>query len=338
MDQSSPIFSLFERIANGKPLTAAELKKAKSLLFDKNFRNEIDEWITHHWNSSDEKGIEIGYERLQHKINLYEREKKLSHRIYSKTLSLTKYYSRIAAILFLPLITAVFAYFIFSPKYSDNIYTAEAPLGQKAKVEMPDGSVIWLNSGSSIRYSSEFNHKTREVELTGEAFFHVSKNVRKPFFVHTKHVDVQVTGTKFNLNSYDYEPVVETALIEGSVYVHLPGEKQKYSLTLGNVLAYSKESGKVSRYGLKEEEKIAWKENRLIFVNDDFFKLARKIEYWYNMEVVFNPSDFVGNKLTVKLFEGEQLDKLLEIVESALGAQCTVQGNKIVIKKKMPMR
>ena len=134
------------------------------------------------------------------------------------------------------------------------------------------------------------------------------------------------------------EPVVETALIEGSVYVHLPGEKQKYSLTLGNVLAYSKESGKVSRYGLKEEEKIAWKENRLIFVNDDFFKLARKIEYWYNMEVVFNPSDFVGNKLTVKLFEGEQLDKLLEIVESALGAQCTVQGNKIVIKKKMPMR
>lgn len=84
---------------------------------------------------------------------------------------------------------------------------------------------------------------------------------------------------------------------------------------------------------LNQEASTGWKDNRLIFINDDFYKLARKIEKWYDVEVIYNSEDFKDNKLTVRLLEGEQLNRLLEIIETAVGAKCTIKENKIHIIK-----
>jgi transmembrane sensor len=328
------VTSVLEKLILGGSLSSAELKELKKAFKDNSLREEIDEWLVNNWERASYDDLEISYDRLKQMITEYDRTKQTRKGIVRHLFSLSLYYQRVAAVLFIPLILGTFLYLHYSQNMDENFYVAEAPLGQKAKIELPDGSTIWLNSGSQIRYSSEFNKKNRKVELEGEAFFDVKKNSEKPFFVNTPNLDIKVTGTRFNVNAYNDEPDVETALVEGKVNVFLKKEKTSYHLTPGNMLTYSKTSHEITSSALNEEVTTAWKDNRLIFVNDNFYKLAKKIEKWYNVEVVYDTMDFRNNKLTVRLLEGEQLNRLLEIVETAIGAKCDVLKNKIYITKK----
>lgn len=325
--------TILEKFILGGTLSAFELRELKMIFADNIHREEISQWLTNNWDAAQFDDIEISYDKLKQKIDEYEDQKKFGYTLYHQLVNFSHYYQRIAAILFIPLILGISLYLFYSPLGDENFYTAEAPLGQKAKVELPDGSTVWLNSGSNIRYSSNFNKKNRTIDLTGEAFFEVKKNTGKPFFVHTPFLDVKVTGTSFNVNAYDDEAFIETSLIEGKVNVVLKGESKPFQLDPGNVMVYSKSSHEISTSKLNRDVAIGWKNNRLIFINDDFYKLTRKIEKWYDVEVIYNPEDFKENKLTVKLQEGEQLNRLLEIIETAVGAKCTTKENKIYIIK-----
>jgi ferric-dicitrate binding protein FerR (iron transport regulator) len=322
-----------QNFIQGQHLSVAELKELKHLFLDSSKTEEIHAWLAGNWREADAGDLEISYDGLKQKILHYESSQK-SHPAFVRPFAqFAGYYQRIAAVLFIPLILGLSVYLFLPSADEVNFYLSEAPLGQKARIELPDGSKVWLNSGSSIRYSSEFNRNDRTVELKGEAFFEVEKNTGKPFFVHTSFLDVKVTGTIFNVNAYSDEPTIETSLLEGSVIL-LPAKGNKlFQLTPGQVLSFSKSSSVVSTSGLDEEAVVGWKDNRLIFINDDFSKLVRKIEKWYNIEVVYDPDRFKDNKLTVKLLEGEQLPRLLEIIESAIGAKCTMKDSKIIITK-----
>jgi ferric-dicitrate binding protein FerR (iron transport regulator) len=290
---------ILDKFIIGGILTAPELAQLKRLFANNTHREEINQWLAGNWDIAEIDDIEISYDKLKQKISEYEKKKEVGYVFYRRIANFAHYYQRIAAVLFVPLILGISLYFLYSTSGEENFYTAEAPLGQKAKVELPDGSTVWLNSGSNIRYSSEFNKKDRNIELKGEAFFEVKKNTGKPFYVHTPFLDVKVTGTRFNVNAYNDETLVETSLVAGQVNVVLKREKKSYQLTPGNVLAYSKSSHEISTSRLIEDVTTGWKDNRLIFINDDFYKLARKIEKWYNVEVVYNPGDFKNNRLTV---------------------------------------
>lgn len=319
----------------GESLSTPELKELKRIFAGNVHREEINQWLSNNWDIAPFDDIEISYDELRQRVREYKGRKRFGNVFFQEVVSFSHYYQRIAAVLFIPLILGISLYLFYAPSGEENFYIAEAPLGQKAKVELPDGSTVWLNSGSNIRYSSNFNKKNRTLELNGEAFFDVRKNTGKPFFVHTPFLDVSVTGTRFNVNAYDDESFIETSLIEGKVNVLLKGERKSYQLTPGNVLAYSKSSQEISTFRLVEDVATGWKDNRLIFINDDFNKLARKIEKWYDVEVVYNPDEFKNNKLTVRLLEGEQLNHLLEIIETAVGANCTIKANKIYITKNL---
>jgi len=325
--------AILEKFILGIPLSTPELQEIKRIFADHTYREEINQWLSNNWDMASFDDIEISYDQLKQKISEYETHRKFGFAFYHQIVNFSNYYQRIAAALFIPLILGFSLYLFYSLADKENFYKAEAPLGQKAKVELPDGSTVWLNSGSNIRYSSDFNEKNRTIELNGEAFFEVKKNTGKPFFVHTPFLDVKVTGTRFNVNAYNDEPFIETSLVEGKVDVVLNGEEKSHQLTPGNVLAYSKSSHELSTSSLNEEAATGWKENRLIFINDDFYKLARKIEKWYDVEVVYDSMTFRNNKLTVRLLEGEQLNHLLEIIETAIGAKCIVKENKIIITK-----
>ena len=327
------IHQILGKFILGEPLSAFELKEIKKLFTDKNRREEIDSWLADNWHSAELDDLEISYEKLIQKIHEYENLRRTNNRFIEHFRKFSHYYQRVAAVLFIPLILGLSFFVFFSPSEHENFYLSEAPLGQKAKLELPDSSTVWLNSGSSIRYSSGFNKRDRKVELKGEAFFEVHKDKGKPFVVHTPFLDVEVTGTRFNVNAYDDEPVIETALVEGSVHLTLKDRNKKFQLTPGNVLSYSKISKEISSSRLNEEATISWKENRLIFINDDFSKLVRKMEKWFDVNVIYNPADFKNNKLTVRLLEGEQLDQLLQIIETAIGAKCSIEKNKIYITK-----
>jgi len=317
----------------GEFLSIYELRELKVLFSENIYREEISQWLTDNWDDAQFDDIEISYDKLKQKVDEYEFQKRTGSRLYHQVVNFSRYYQRIAAVLFIPLIFGISLYLFSSSESEENFYTAEAPLGQKAKVELPDGSIVWLNSGSNIRYSSNFNRKNRTVDLKGEAFFEVHKNTGKPFFVHTPFLDIKVTGTRFNVNAYDDEAFIETSLIEGKVNLILKDESKPIQLSPGNVMAYSKASKEISTSKLNNDVAIGWKDNRLIFINDDFYKLTRKIEKWYGVEVIYNPEDFKENKLTVQLQEGEQLSRLLEIIESAIGAKCTAKEKKIYIIK-----
>lgn len=324
--------SILEKFILGESLSGSDLNEIRRLFNDRNKREEIDQWLSCKWENAGFDDVGISYDGLKQKIQEYEKPA-AGHKIYRHVVRFSRYYQRIAAILFIPLILGLSCYLFFAPSGDENFYISEAPLGQKARIELPDGSRVWLNSGSSIRYSSGFNQKNREIELKGEAFFDVQKNKGKPFLVHTPFLDVEVTGTRFNVNAYDDEPLVETALVEGKVNLILKDQHENVQLDPGKVLSYSKATHEVSSSTLNKEATISWKENRLIFINDDFSRLVRKMEKWYDVEVICNPDDFKNNKLTVRLLEGEQLNQLLDIIETAIGAECTMKKNKIYITK-----
>lgn len=323
---------ILEKFVQGCFLSRSDLHKLRSIFNDDSRREEVNQWLSYKWENAESDDIEISYDGLKRRIREYRDQQKPRPGIYRHLVRISSNYQRIAAILFIPLVFGMLFYLFFAYGEKENFYISEAPLGQKAKIELPDKSTIWLNSGSRIRYSSGFI-KNRRVELTGEAYFDVKKAEGQPFYVSTPFLDVEVTGTQFNINAYDDEACIKTGLVEGKVNVILKNQRQTIGLEPGKVLSWSKETHTFSTSDLNEEVTTSWKENRLIFINDDFSSLVRKMEKWYNVDVVYDPGKFKDNKLTVQLLEGEQLDQLLKIIETAIGARCTISGSKIYITK-----
>jgi transmembrane sensor len=115
--------------------------------------------------------------------------------------------------------------------------TVSTKAGDKANITLPDGSKVWLNGDSKITYAEDFNDRTREVHLSGEAFFEVAKDKTRPFIIHTRMINLKVLGTAFNVRSYDYEKETETALVHGSVEITLRNSpEQKILLKPGEKL------------------------------------------------------------------------------------------------------
>ncbi|MBV9961462.1 MAG: FecR family protein, partial [Parafilimonas sp.] len=186
--------------------------------------------------------------------------------------------------------------------------------GNRNRIVLPDGSVVWLNGGSSIYYGSSFSGKAREVYLKGEAFFDVVKKAGQPFIVHANGVDIKVLGTAFNVKSYIEDNKVEATLIRGviqvirqddehqkPVFLHpneklvisLEESKAKTSLPTGHLIS---KPVAYTLYHLDSAEKTenrvetSWMYNRLEFRGDNFKELAKKLEHWYNIKIVFEDS------------------------------------------------
>ena len=324
-------FDILDRFVNGQTLTDGEFAALKRLFATREGGRTIEMWLAAKWETASDADAEIGYDALRRKIDDYEHARSLRHRIAGS--ALLRSYQRIAAVLLVPLLV-VASLIAFGPFGEAKTYTAEAPWGEKARLVLPDGSVVLLNAGSRISYTSDFDRRDRRLELDGEAYFEVRKNKGKPFVVSTPYLDVRVTGTKFNVNAYDDEPSVVASLVEGSVNVTSRADGRVYRLTPGRSLALAKASGEVTYPQLNGDVVLAWKDNRLVFADDDIASLAKKIEKWYDVKVVYDPARFANSKFTVRLMEGERLDNLLDIIETALGAECSMRGDTLVITRR----
>lgn len=324
-------FDILDRFVNGQTLTDGEFAALKRLFATREGGRTIEMWLAAKWETASDADAEIGYDALRRKIDDYEHARSLRQRIAGS--GLLRSYQRIAAVLLVPLLVAA-SLIAFGPSGEAKAYTAEAPWGEKARLVLPDGSVVLLNAGSRISYTSDFDRRDRRLELDGEAYFEVQKNKGKPFVVSTPYLDVRVTGTKFNVNAYDDEPSVVASLVEGSVNVTSRADGRVYRLTPGRSLALAKASGEVTYPPLNSDVVLAWKDNRLVFADDDIASLAKKIEKWYDVKVVYDPARFANSKFTVRLMEGERLDNLLDIIETALGAECSMRRDTLVITRR----
>jgi len=161
------------------------------------------------------------------------------------------------------------------------------PRGGQYQAVLPDGTKIWLNAASSIRFPSKFDGNERGVEITGEAYLEVAKNTRQPFIVHTSKTVIEVLGTSFNVNAYSDEEAVKTTLIEGSVKVKTT-EKEAI-LKPGQQAAVDHDSHLISLInGSDIDQALAWKRRfRFTLIGQIFRLLLRQLARWYDVEVVY---------------------------------------------------
>lgn len=210
--------------------------------------------------------------------------------------------------------------------------------GQQYQVRLPDGTLVFLNAASSLKYPASFGRlKKRAVELSGEAYFEVAKDKSHPFIVKTARQEVEVLGTHFNINSYSDEPATKTTLLEGSVLVSTLGD-QRFSSLIRNhssILtpgeqSVSMPSGDINIQTADIQEALAWKEGNFVFKGEKIESLMRKIAYWYDVEVVYE-----GPKTTVgfrgKVSRSRKISAVLEMLELTGSVHFKVDGRRVTV-------
>lgn len=208
--------------------------------------------------------------------------------------------------------------------------TIETPKGGQYQVVLPDGSRVWLNAYSSLKFPVSFaNRNERRVELAGEAYFEVSHNKELPFRVVTNRQTVEVLGTHFDVNAYADDATTKTTLLQGRVRVTAanrsailnPGEQAKLSNTLD-----------VSE--VNTEEAVAWKNGYFNFDDEKLENIMRSVSRWYNVDVVFADQSLRNETFGAVTTRFASINTLLKMIEQTGDARFNIQGNTITVSKK----
>ncbi len=189
--------------------------------------------------------------------------------------------------------------------------TIETPPGGQYQVILPDGSKVWLNSASSLRYPVKFTGNERRVEISGEAYFEVAHNSKMPFRVINSNQIVEVLGTHFNIMAYADESSTNTTLLEGSVRII----KENKSKVISPGQQTRVKNGVIDVASVDVTQVTAWKEGYFMFKNEDIQSIMRQISRWYNLEVKYEghiPEKVFGGKIS----RTRNVSEVLEILES----------------------
>ncbi|MEI6949049.1 FecR domain-containing protein [Paraflavisolibacter sp. H34] len=221
------------------------------------------------------------------------------------------------------------AYVPGAPAALEVLYnTLTTPRGGQYQVQLPDGSLVWLNAASSLHFPTAFGGKERRVEITGEAYFEVAKDRSKPFVVAVNGAEVQVLGTHFNVMAYTDEGALKTTLLEGSV--RFSGAGQTRLLEPGQQSQLTKTGAVNVVSGVDTESVVAWRKGMFHFDNADIETVMRQLARWYNVEVVFkNRREY--DPLHVSIPRSTRLSNALKMLELSGSARFRVDGNRIVV-------
>ncbi|MEP7108047.1 MAG: FecR family protein, partial [Ferruginibacter sp.] len=213
--------------------------------------------------------------------------------------------------------------------------------GSRTKIQLPDGSSVWLNGGSKLVYDNRhFGETYREVTLTGEGYFEVIKNKDKPFIIHASRINIKVTGTTLNVKAYPGEKNMETSLIRGSIEVTMEDRKEKIMMKPNDKLVINNEDIKIDNGNTVSEKtgsavavskfmpmghltlandentilETAWVENKLVFDKETFEDVALKMERWYGVSIRFADDKLKLQRLTGS-FEKETVTEALAALQ-----------------------
>ena len=230
--------------------------------------------------------------------------------------------------------------------------------GSRTKVQLPDGSQVWVNSGSHLTYEGNFKGNTREVQLDGEAYFDVAKDASRPFIVHTSDIDIKVLGTSFNVKAYKTEATIEATLIHGSIEVInksqpgsakimlKPHEKLVYNKYLIKDIKNPKADIKpvADSFSIiikplrkniadKDIVETAWVYNKLIFEDERFADLALKMERWYNVKISIEYEKLKNYRISGS-FVNETAEEALKALQLLVPFSYSIKNNEVRIIKK----
>ncbi|MFA5819194.1 MAG: FecR domain-containing protein [Bacteroidales bacterium] len=235
---------------------------------------------------------------------------------------------RIACVIILPLLI-----FIGMQTYKEDYLKKEvwveikAPAWTRAQFSLPDGTTGWLNSNSSVKYNGNFI-ADRQVTLTGEAFFDVFGDEKRPFLVNTNKVIVKVLGTRFNIASYENEKNIEVVLEEGKLVFNDAEMKKSFTMKSNDLVIYDKTLKDFSTDVVEPQKYLSWTEGKLVFRNDPLDVIARRLGRWYNIDVEIRvplPEDF---RLRATFID-EDLEEVLYLLKRSLPIDYKIENRSI---------
>ncbi|MBN1819520.1 MAG: FecR family protein [Prolixibacteraceae bacterium] len=316
------------------------------------FSNEIgeaDRVIIENWKNSSEKSLKdfqafkMAWEAgkiltLMKQFNADVALKKVESRISkSKKIKITAILYKIAAILLLPLIIYS-GYLTFSSigKKSDSTQVAtvwnevKTSTGMQSKFTLPDGSQVWLNSSTTLKYPLVFGDY-REVELSGEAFFDVQKKENLPFILKMNKINIEVVGTSFNVLNYSEESQTEITLKSGKIKLFSGNYSDKKEITTmepGQRAVYVDSLRKVFIDDVEVIKYTAWMEGKLI-IDDPMDEVVRKLNRWFNVDMILQDKS-LHEYIYKATFEDETLDQVLELLKLSAPIEYTSEPRKLL--------
>lgn len=329
MEQHNNIKRLLSLLYQQKYLAPNEMHELGRWLSQLENDQTFEAWLQNNWQNSSDLPVDISMDEIRSLIRIKSGKKS------SKTIIL-KYFQRIAAVLVVPLliVSAVLVYQKISTP--DNWVSLKTGKGERTHLTLPDGSEVWLNVDTELQYSVAFNQRNRNLKLNGEAFFKVAKNKINDFVVETDQFQVKAVGTEFGVNAYAGEPFAETYLKEGIVDVQLmTGTNEKIRMKPGQKSIVSTKTNGLTISDFQHGSESEWTGGHLVFQNEDIPRVFRKIERWFDVTIQYNPEEFSNETLYLNLKSGETLDKMLQIIDNAIGIQVKRNGNELLIEKKI---
>ncbi|MGV8090818.1 MAG: FecR family protein [Mangrovibacterium sp.] len=207
-----------------------------------------------------------------------------------------------------------------------------SPRGQITSLTLFDGSVVWLNSESTIKYSSDFNTKKREVYVEGEAYFEVTHHEKKPFIVNLGNSQVKVHGTSFNVKAYPQSNRIETVLMEGKI--EFIANSQSILLNPCERIVLSPQEGTIEKDQVDVEKITAWKKGKYYYSNEKLSTIIGQLQRWYDMEFVFDENELSLYNFTGVINHEKSIQYNLKLIELTNKINVEFKDDKIVIKSK----
>lgn len=211
----------------------------------------------------------------------------------------------------------------------------ETPRGGTYQVRLPDGTKVWLNAASALKYPVSFSSRQarRVLLLSGEAYFEVAKDKKHPFIVQTDQQEVKVLGTHFNINSYTDEKSIKTTLLEGSVKIEIvSGNRPKQGVVIrpGQQSVLSGERIRIVAADIESD--LAWKNQEFVFKGENIQSIMRKLSRWYDIEVNYN-GDCSHLSFYGVLSRSKNISSVLKLMENAGNVNFKIDGKKITVNK-----
>lgn len=209
-------------------------------------------------------------------------------------------------------------------------HTLVVPRGTEFKVQLADGTRVWVNSCTEFRYPLQFTGDRRVVYLKGEAYFEVAPDKDKPFIVQADGgVNVRVLGTRFNVSAYEKEANVTTTLAEGSVELILPGQSRR--IKPGEQLIFDKGKGSFTVKQVDAAVYSAWKEGKFIFENQDLEQIMDRLQLWYEIGVFYADEEAKHYRFTGDLKKYDSFEKIVRMIEEVAGVKITIKNKSVII-------
>lgn len=309
MDILPEIRQLYIKYLNGETTVDDEALLSRQLLNRPDCKTLMSQW-EQEWKrtyvpSADAQSM---WERLEAKLSICDNslKKRLS---FSHTLL---YMRRIAAVLLFMLISSLVTYLVVSQR-PQQYYVSSAPLGGKSMVTLPDGSRVWLNAGSTLRYSNRFNDDNRSVELDGEGYFEITKHNGKPFSVAANGSDIVVHGTKFDVSAYRDDAENKVSLFEGSVTV----SNRTSSLTLkpNEEVSVNRQSGVIIKRTMTNRAN-AWKDGIINYSSIKFENLAKILSRKYAVNIIIMDPALRNYCFNISMRNKETVSEILDILSN----------------------